>query len=54
MDIWEEIGKRLNKKIEWTQIALDGAFGLLDTDKVDSVTQQISITKARMEKYYFS
>ncbi|WP_297277493.1 transporter substrate-binding domain-containing protein [uncultured Brachyspira sp.] len=54
IDIWEEIGRRLNKKIEWTQIALDGAFGSLDTDKVDSVTQQISITPARMEKYYFA
>ena len=54
IDIWEEIGRRLGKKIEWTQIALDGAFGSLDTDKADSVTQQISITPARMDKYYFS
>ncbi len=54
IDIWEEIGRRLGKKIEWTQVAMDGCFGALDADKVDSVTQQISITKARMEKYYFS
>ena len=54
IDIWEEIGRRLGKKIEWTHIAMDGCFGALDANKVDSVTQQISITKARMEKYYFS
>ncbi|MEI0603080.1 transporter substrate-binding domain-containing protein [Brachyspira alvinipulli] len=54
IDVWEEIGKRLNKKIEWTQLALDGCFGALDAGKVDTLTQQISITKTRMEKYYFS
>ena len=54
IDIWEEIGRRLNKKIEWHQLALDGCFGALDAGKVDSVTQQISITKTRMEKYYFT
>ena len=54
IDIWEEIGRRLGKKVEWTQVAMDGCFGALDAGKVDSVTQQISITKARMEKYYFS
>ena len=54
IDIWEEIGRRLGKKIEWTQISMEGAFGSLDSGKVDSVTQQISITPIRMEKYYFA
>ena len=54
IDVWEEIGRRLNKKIEWTQIAMQGAFGSLDAGQVDSVTQQISITPLRVEKYYFA
>ena len=54
IDVWEEIGRRLNKKIEWTQIAMEGAFGSLESGKADTVTQQISITPLRLEKYYFS
>ena len=54
IDIWEEIGKRLNRPIEWTQIDLTGGFGELELGKLDTLTQQISITPARMQKYYFS
>lgn len=54
IDIWEEIGKRLNKKIEWTQIDLTGGFGEIELGKLDTLTQQISITPTRMEKYYFA
>ena len=54
IDVWEEIGRRLNKKIEWQQISLSGAFGSVDAGKADTVSQQISITPGRMEKYYFS
>ena len=54
IDVWEEIGKRLNKKIEWHQFALEGCFGALDAGKVDTATQQISITPARLKKYIFS
>ena len=54
IDVWEEIGRRLNKKIEWTQVSLQGGFGSLDAGKVDTITQQISITPIRMEKYYFA
>ncbi|WP_051436794.1 transporter substrate-binding domain-containing protein [Brachyspira alvinipulli] len=54
IDVWEEIGKRLGKKIEWTQISMEGAFGSLESGKVDTVTQQISITPSRFEKYIFS
>ena len=54
IDVWEEIGRRLGKKIEWHQFALEGCFGALDAGKVDTATQQISITPARLEKYIFS
>ena len=54
IDVWEEIGRRLNRKIEWMQIAMQGAFGSLESGKADTVTQQISITPLRAEKYYFA
>ena len=54
IDVWEEIGRRLNRKIEWRQIDLTGGFGELELGKLDTLTQQISITPSRMEKYYFA
>ena len=54
IDVWEEIGKRLNKKIEWQQLALEGCFGALDAGKADTIANQISITKTRTEKYNFT
>lgn len=54
IDIWEEIGKRLNRTIEWTQIDLTGGFGEIELGKLDTLTQQISITPLRAEKYYFA
>lgn len=54
VEIWEEIGKRLNKEIEWELTSFDGMFGMLDTGKVDSAAHQISITPEREEKYKFT
>ena len=54
IDVWEEIGRRLGKKIEWNQLALEGCFGALDAGKVDTIANQISITKTRTEKYNFT
>ena len=54
IDIWEEIGRRLGRPIKWTQIDFTGGFGELELGKLDSLTQQISITPSRMEKYYFA
>ena len=54
IDVWEEIGKRLGKKIEWHQYSFEGCLGAVDSQKVDTATQQISITPARMDKFYFS
>ena len=34
IDVWEEIGRHLGKKIEWTQVAMEGAFGSLESGKV--------------------
>lgn len=54
VEIWEEIGKRLGRKIKWEITSFDGMFGMLDTGKVDSAANQISITPKRKEKYKFT
>ena len=54
IEVWEEIGKRTNKKIEWEITSFDGMFGMLDSGKVDSAANQISVTPKRQEKYEFA
>lgn len=54
IDIWEEIGRRLDKEIEWEITSFDGMFGMLDSGKVDSAACQISVTPKRKEKYEFA
>lgn len=54
VDIWNEIGKRLNYKIDYKTASFSGLFGMLDSDKIDVIANQITITDERKEKYYFS
>lgn len=54
IDVWEEIGKRLGKEIEWTTTSFDGMFGMLESGKVDSVASQVAVTDDRKDKYDFS
>lgn len=53
IDVWNEIGKKLNKKIEFTTSKFSGLFGLLDTGKIDTISNQITMTDKRKEKYNF-
>lgn len=54
IDIWNEIGKRLGYDIEYKTASFSGLFGMLDSDKIDVISNQITITDERKEKYYFS
>lgn len=54
IEVWEEIGRRLDKEINWEITSFDGMFGMLDSGKVDSAANQISVTPARQEKYVFA
>ncbi len=55
VDVLNEIAKRMgNYKVEFQLASFEGMFGLLDTGKVDTVAQQITITEKRKEKYVFS
>lgn len=54
IDVWTEIGKRLNREIEWEIAGFPGIIELLDSGRVDTVADQIGITEEREEVYYFS
>jgi putative S-methylcysteine transport system substrate-binding protein len=54
IDVWNEIGKRMGKEIEFKQAKFSGLFGMLDTGKIDTISNQITITDKRLEKYDFS
>lgn len=54
IDVWNELGKRLGYNLEFKTASFSGLFGMLDSDKIDVVANQITITDERKEKYYFS
>lgn len=54
IDVWKEIGKRLNYDIEFKTASFSGLFGMLDTGKVDTISNQITVTEERKEKYIFA
>lgn len=54
IDVWNEIAKRENYKLEFKLGQFSGLVGMLDAGEIDTVAHQISITPEREEKYYFS
>ncbi len=54
IDVWTEIGKRLDREIKWEIAGFPGIIELLDSGRVDTVADQIGITEEREETYYFS
>lgn len=53
IDVWNEIAKRIDYDIEFNTAAFSGLFGMLDTGKIDTISNQITITDQRKEKYLF-
>ncbi|RBM69428.1 amino acid ABC transporter substrate-binding protein [Vibrio tarriae] len=54
VDVWNEIGKRNDYKVEFVTANFSGLFGLLETGRIDTISNQITITGARKAKYLFS
>ncbi|WP_035291685.1 transporter substrate-binding domain-containing protein [Clostridium sp. KNHs214] len=54
IDVWSEIAKRNNYKIEYKTSKFSGLIGMLDAGKIDTIAHQMSITKERLEKYNFT
>ncbi len=54
IDVWDEIGKRSDYKVEYKVSKFSGLMGMLDAGQIDTVAHQISVTPERLEKYDFS
>jgi putative amino-acid transport system substrate-binding protein/putative amino-acid transport system permease protein len=54
IDVWNEIAKRIGYKTEFVTSKFSGLFGMLDTDKIDTVANQIATTEERKQKYLFT
>ncbi|GAB6264035.1 amino acid ABC transporter substrate-binding protein [Photobacterium sp. CCB-ST2H9] len=54
VDVWNEIGKRNDYKVEFVTANFSGLFGLLETGRIDTISNQITITDERKAKYLFS
>lgn len=54
VDVWNEIGKRLNKEVKFEMGQFSSLFGMLDSDKIDTVANYVTVTPEREEKYDFA
>lgn len=54
VDLWDEIGKRNNYNVEYVTANFSGLFGLLETGRIDTISNQITITDVRKAKYLFA
>ncbi|MBU2897597.1 amino acid ABC transporter substrate-binding protein [Vibrio hepatarius] len=54
VDLWDEIGKRNDYNVEYITANFSGLFGLLETGRIDTISNQITMTDARKNKYLFA
>ncbi|RBW42601.1 amino acid ABC transporter substrate-binding protein [Psychromonas sp. B3M02] len=54
VDVWNEIAKRSDYKVEYVTASFSGLFGMLEAGHIDTISNQITITEARTAKYAFS
>ncbi|PUU94487.1 transporter substrate-binding domain-containing protein [Halanaerobium sp.] len=54
IDVWHEISKRTGYEVEFKIAEFSGLMGMLDTNKIDTVAHQMSITPEREKKYVFT
>ena len=54
IDVWNEISNRINRPVEFVTAPFSGLFGMLESSRVDTISNQITITEERELKYNFS
>jgi len=54
VDVWKEISLRLDCGIEFKRADFSGLFGMLDNEQLNTIANQITVTKEREEKYIFT
>ncbi|WP_420848109.1 amino acid ABC transporter substrate-binding protein [Photobacterium sanctipauli] len=54
VDLWNEIAERNDYNVEFVTANFSGLFGLLETGRIDTISNQITMTEERKGKYLFS
>ncbi|GEA62525.1 amino acid ABC transporter substrate-binding protein [Vibrio comitans] len=54
VDIWDEIARRNDYDVKYVTSNFSGLFGMLETGRIDTISNQITATEARKAKYLFS
>lgn len=54
VEMANEIGKKLGKKVEFVSTAWDGIFTALKADKFDAIISSVSINEERQKEYEFT
>lgn len=54
VDLWDEIARRNDYNVEYVTASFSGLFGLLETGRIDTISNQITMTEARQAKYLFA
>ena len=54
IDVWNAIAEKLDVNVEFKTAKFSGLFGMLETNKIDTISNQITMTQKRLEKYDFA
>lgn len=54
VDVWKAIGKINHYDVKFVTASFSGLFGLLETGRIDTISNQITVTPQRKAKYLFS
>lgn len=54
VDLWDEIARRNDYNVEYVTANFSGLFGLLETGRIDTISNQITMTDTRKAKYLFA
>lgn len=54
VDLWEALGRVNGYDVSFVTANFSGLFGLLETNRIDTISNQITITPQRQEVYLFS
>lgn len=54
IDIWNAIAEKLDAKVEFKVAKFSGLFGMLETNKIHTISNQVTMTEKRVAKYSFA
>nr|WP_300310506.1 amino acid ABC transporter substrate-binding protein [Halomonas sp.] len=54
VDVMEAVGEEMGVDVEFVTASFSGLFGMLESGRVDTIANQITITEEREQKYLFT